>query len=150
MIIGCSSKSVRVIKLSFCKNDHFGKMIAWSLIYFLNYSQLSYLAQSQILVISLYCLKRYWRSTMYIYVRKTFTVFIIIAYIPWIWRRRFPAIFQFIQDKIGLAGFDGGTAAGQLTSGDPHWGHLTCNKIWLCNQNFCMPNYFCLIATFEI
>ena len=34
--------------------DHFGKRTVWSLIYFLNYSLLSYLAQSQILVISLY------------------------------------------------------------------------------------------------
>ena len=59
-------------------------------------------------------------------VRLSWYVFINIANIPWIWRRRFPAIFQFIQDKIGLAGFDGGTAAGQLASRDPHWGHLTC------------------------
>ena len=34
--------------------NHFGKRTVWSLIYFLNYSLLSYLAQSQILVISLY------------------------------------------------------------------------------------------------
>ena len=34
--------------------SHFGKITAWSLIYFFNYSISSYLAQSQILVISLY------------------------------------------------------------------------------------------------
>ena len=34
--------------------NHFGKITAWSLIYFLNYSLLSYLVQLQILVISLY------------------------------------------------------------------------------------------------
>ena len=33
--------------------NHFGKITAWSLIYFLNYSLLSYLAKLQILVISL-------------------------------------------------------------------------------------------------
>ena len=59
-MIGCSSKSIWVIKLSFCQNDpHMGESFwknftAWSLKYFLNYSLLSYLAQSQILVISLY------------------------------------------------------------------------------------------------
>ena len=59
MIIGCSSKSIWVIKLSFCQNDsllenHFDKTTAWFLIYLLNYSLLLYLAKSQILVISLY------------------------------------------------------------------------------------------------
>ena len=34
--------------------NHFGKMTEWSLIYFLIYAYLNILAQSQILVISLY------------------------------------------------------------------------------------------------
>ena len=34
--------------------DHFGKSVAWSLIYFLIYAYFNILAQSQILVISLY------------------------------------------------------------------------------------------------
>ena len=39
----CSSKSIWVTKLVFCRNDsptgdHFGKRTAWSLIYFLNYA----------------------------------------------------------------------------------------------------------------
>ena len=59
MIIGCSSKIIWVIRLLFAKmillwGDHFGKRTVWSLIYFLNYSLISYLAQSQILVISLW------------------------------------------------------------------------------------------------
>ena len=36
--------------------NHLGKITVWSLIYFLNYSLLPYLEQSQILVISLYVL----------------------------------------------------------------------------------------------
>ena len=59
MIIGCSSKSIWVTRLLFAKmilpwEDHCGKRTVRSLIYFLNYSLLSFLAQSQILVISLY------------------------------------------------------------------------------------------------
>ena len=42
--------------------DHFGKMTVWSLVYFLNYCLLSYLAQSQILVISLYVEMHYINS----------------------------------------------------------------------------------------
>ena len=34
--------------------DHFGKRTAWLLIYFLNYAYYDYLAQSQILGITLY------------------------------------------------------------------------------------------------
>ena len=34
--------------------NYFGKITKWSFIYFLNYSLISYLAQSQILVISFY------------------------------------------------------------------------------------------------
>ena len=53
------SKSIWVIILSLCQNDslmgyHFGKRTEWSLIYFLIYANLNILAQSQILVISLY------------------------------------------------------------------------------------------------
>ena len=45
--------------LFFCQNDslmgdQFGKRTAWSLLYFLNYAYLNILAQSQILVNSLY------------------------------------------------------------------------------------------------
>ena len=39
------------------KENHFGKTTVWSLIYFLNYSLLWYLAQSQILGITLYMQK---------------------------------------------------------------------------------------------
>ena len=53
-----SPKVIKVIKLSFCKmilkwEDHFGKRTVWSLLYFLNYDYLWYLAQSQILGITL-------------------------------------------------------------------------------------------------
>ena len=57
--------------------DHFGKRTVWSLIYFLNYNLLSYLAQSQILVISLY-------------IRA-----IIRTYIPFIWRLLLTAVKTF-------------------------------------------------------
>ena len=44
----------KVYEWSKCPISIFGKITAWSLIYFLNYSLLSYLSQSQILVVSLY------------------------------------------------------------------------------------------------
>ena len=57
MIIGCSSKSewsnCPFAKMIPSWENHFGKITAWSVIYFLIYSLLSYLAQLQILVISL-------------------------------------------------------------------------------------------------
>ena len=42
------------LKMILLLGDHFGKRTAWSLIYFLNYVILWYLAQSQILGITLY------------------------------------------------------------------------------------------------
>ena len=57
LIIGCSSKSIWVIKLSFCQNYALMGESFWQNIslvtHIMNYSVLSYLVQSQILVISL-------------------------------------------------------------------------------------------------
>ena len=44
--------------------NHFGKITAWSLIYFLNYAQFDILAQSQILGLTLYLLQIEWKPIL--------------------------------------------------------------------------------------
>ena len=52
--IGHTSKSSPSAKMIPPWVNHFGKITAWSLIYFLNYAQYDILTQSQILVLTLY------------------------------------------------------------------------------------------------
>ena len=79
--------------------NHFGKGTAWSLIYFLNYAYLNILAQSQILVISLYFF-----LSWILFFKTTFRLF---DFIIWNVSPRIPAAKQCPKTRFFLTYFSG-------------------------------------------